>query len=119
MRALIVLVFAAVLILTSCKKELINTDYLANQSWYVSNPASFVNGLPIVFGADSVFYADGNPKGTWSRNDNHVFLKAQFGGADSMEFDITELRADFLKFKITKSTLHAQLNQIVELDTIP
>ncbi len=108
------------LLASACKKDAINTDYLQNQSWYISNPASLVNGAPVVFGADSVYYSDGQPIGTWRKTGNaHIFLRANFGGADSIEFDIVDLRADFLKFKITKSNLNAQENQIVEADTIP
>ncbi len=110
----------AVIALAACKKETINTDYLQNQSRYISNPASLVNGVSVVFGSDSIFYSDGQPAGSWRKTaDTHVFLRANFGGADSIEFDILDLRADFLKFRITKSNLNAQENQIVEADTIP
>ncbi len=103
-----------------CKKDTGDKSFFADRAWYISNPAGYSTPLPYIYGGDSVYYYNAQALGTWRfKDDSHVAVRAAFFGADSIEFELLDVRADFLKFRITKSTVHTQVNQVVECDTVP
>lgn len=118
--ALLLFIIAGLAAITACKKENLDKSFFTDRAWYISNPASYSSALPAVFGSDSVYYYNSVARGVWYyKDDSHVALRTPFFGADSIEFELLDVRADFLKYRITRSTIHTQVNQVVECDTVP
>lgn len=108
------------MMIAACKKDTGDKSYLTNHAWYISNPAPYSTKLSVVYGADSVYYYNGIATGTWCyTDDTHISQRASFFGADSISFELLDVRADFLKYRIIKSNIHTQVNQVVECDTVP